>query len=132
MRPGMPQGCGVVGRSRTPAVTLPGNPVSSFVSFHVFVLPALRRLAGLDPEVDGAFDAVAEVGWPAAPGKVELTRVVEVAGRVRPSGGQGSHVLGALSAATALAVVPADVERVEPGDRLRCLPLVGQDRDRGL
>ena len=132
MRPGMPQGCGVVGRSRTPAVTLPGNPVSSFVSFHVFVLPALRRLAGLDPDADGAFEAVADAGWPAAPGKVELTRVVETAGRVRPSGGQGSHVLGALSAATALAVVPADVERVEPGDVLRCLPLLGQDRDRGL
>jgi molybdopterin molybdotransferase len=132
MRPGMPQGCGVVGRSRTPAVTLPGNPVSSFASFHVFVLPALRRLAGLDPDADGAFEAVAEVGWPAAPGKVELTRVVESAGRVRPSGGQGSHVLGALSAATALAVVTADVERVEPGDRVRCLPLLGQDRDRGI
>jgi molybdopterin molybdotransferase len=132
MRPGMPQGCGVVGRSRTPAVTLPGNPVSSFVSFHVFVLPALRRLAGLDPDADGAFEAVADTGWPAAPGKVELTRVVESAGRVRPSGGQGSHVLGALSAATALAVVPADVDRVEPGDLVRCLPLLGQDRDRGL
>ncbi len=132
MRPGMPQGCGVVGRSRTPAVTLPGNPVSSLVSFHVFVLPALRRLAGLDPDVDGAFEAVADTGWAAAPGKVELTRVVETDGRVRPSGGQGSHVLGALTAATALAVVPADVDRVEPGDRLRCLPLLGQDRDRGL
>lgn len=132
MRPGMPQGCGVVGRSRTPVVTLPGNPVSSFVSFHVFVLPALRRLAGLDPDDDGSFEAVAETGWSAAPGKVELTRVVEHGGHVRPSGGQGSHVLGALSAATALAVVPADVDRVEPGDRLRCLPLLGQDRDRGL
>lgn len=132
MRPGMPQGCGVVGRSRTPAVTLPGNPVSSFVSFHVFVLPALRRLAGLDPDADGSFEAVADTAWEAAPGKVELTRVVETAGRVRPSGGQGSHVLGALSGATALAVVPADVDRVEPGDLLRCLPLLGQDRDRGI
>ena len=131
MRPGMPQGCGVVGRSRTPAVTLPGNPVSSFVSFHVFVLPALRRMAGLDPDADGGFDAVADTAWAAAPGKVELTRVVETDGRVRPSGGQGSHVLGALSAATALAVVPADVDRVEPGDRLRCIPLLGQDRHRG-
>ncbi len=132
MRPGMPQGCGVVGRSRTPAVTLPGNPVSSFASFHVFVLPALRRLAGLDPDADGAFEAVADAGWPVAAGKVELTRVVETDGRVRPSGGQGSHVLGALAAATALAVVPVDVEQVEPGDLLRCLPLLGQDRDRGL
>ena len=41
-------------------------------------------------------------------------------------------MLGALSAATALAVVPADVDRVEAGDRVRCLPLLGQDRDRGL
>ena len=132
MRPGMPQGCGVVGASRTPAVTLPGNPVSSFASFHVFVLPALRRLAGLDPDADGAFEAVADTAWEAAPGKVELTRVVEQAGRVRPSGGQGSHVLGALAGATALALVPADVTRVEAGDRLRCLPLLGKDRDRGL
>ena len=131
MRPGMPQGCGVVGRSRTPAVTLPGNPVSSFVSFHVFVLPALRCLAGLDPDDDGSFEAVADAGWAAAPGKVELTRVVEADGRVRPSGGQGSHVLGALAGATALAVVPADVVRVEPGLRLRCIPLLGQDRHRG-
>ena len=66
------------------------------------------------------------MGWPAAPGKVELTRVVDTAGRVRPSGGQGSHMLGALSAATALAVVPADVERVEAGDRVRCLPSWGR------
>jgi molybdopterin molybdotransferase len=132
MRPGMPQGCGVVGRSRTPAVTLPGNPVSSFASFHVFVLPALRRLAGLDPDVDGSFEAVADAGWGTAPGKVELTRVIEDAGRVRLSGGQGSHVLGALAGATALALVPADVARVEPGDRVRCLPLLGKDRDRGL
>ena len=132
MRPGMPQGCGRVGRSGTPVVTLPGNPVSSLVSFHVFVLPAIRQLAGLDPDDDGAFDAVADAGWGAAPGKTELTRVVEAGGRVVPSGGQGSHVLGALAAATALAVVPTDVDRVLPGDRVRCLPLLGQDRDRGL
>ena len=131
MRPGMPQGSGVVGAARTPLVTLPGNPVSSFVSFHVFVLPALRRLAGLDAD-DGSFDAPAAQGWPAAPAKVEATRVVEEEdGRVRPSGGQGSHVLGALAGATALALVPAEVERVEPGDVLRCIPLLGQDRRRG-
>lgn len=131
MRPGMPQGCGVVGPRRTPVVTLPGNPVSSFASFHVFVLPALRALAGLDPDDDGAFEAVAATAWNAAPGKVELTRVVEEQGRVRPSGGQGSHVLGALAGATALAVVPVEVARVEEGDRLRCLPLLGQDRHHG-
>src|SRR5699024_6310236 len=41
VQPGMPQGCGRY-RGQTAAVTLPGNPVSSMVSFEVFVRPALR------------------------------------------------------------------------------------------
>ncbi len=127
MRPGMPQGSGVVGPHQTAIVTLPGNPVSSFVSFHVFVLPALRRLAGLDPDADGSFDAVAATRWSTAPGKVEATRVVEEDGRVRPSGGQGSHVLGALAARRRSRIVPAEVDHVEPGDRVRCIPLLGQE-----
>ncbi len=131
MRPGMPQGCGAVGGSGLPVVTLPGNPVSSFVSFHVFVLPALRRMAGLDPDDDGAYQAVAGVGWPTSPGRAEMTRVVDSGGTVRPSGGQGSHVLGALADATALAMVPAEVEQIQPGDTVRCLPLLGHHRGCG-
>ncbi|WP_239111765.1 molybdopterin molybdotransferase MoeA [Phycicoccus sonneratiae] len=131
MRPGMPQGCGAVGASGLPVVTLPGNPVSSFVSFHVFVLPALRRMAGLDPDADGRFEAVAAEAWPTAPGRAEMTRVVEEDGRVRPSGGQRSHVLGALAGATALAMVPEDVARVEAGDTVVCLPLLGHHRGCG-
>ncbi|MGL5851271.1 MAG: molybdopterin-binding protein, partial [Phycicoccus sp.] len=131
MRPGMPQGCGTLAGGRVPVVTLPGNPVSSLVSFHVFVLPALRRLAGLDPGRDGAFEAAAATGWLAAAGKVEMTRVVLEDGRVRPSGGQASHVLGALAEATALAEVPAEVGQVTAGMVLRCIPLLGQDRVRG-
>ncbi|PKW27496.1 gephyrin-like molybdotransferase Glp [Phycicoccus duodecadis] len=131
MRPGMPQGCGVVGPGRVPIVTLPGNPVSSFASFHVFVLPALRAMAGIDPADDGAFEAVAGESWSTIAGRTELTRVVEEGGVVRPSGGQGSHVLGALAEASALAVVPADVERVEQGATVLCLPLLGHHRRRG-
>ena len=131
VRPGMPQGSGLLGRSRTPVVTLPGNPVSSFASFHVFALPVIRRLAGADPADDGSFEAVAGEAWSTVAGKVELTRVVETRDGVRPSGAQGSHVLGALAEATALAVVPAEVERVEPGDPVRCIPLLGQDRRHG-
>src|SRR5690606_15403692 len=53
MQPGKPQGFGHLsgpdGR-RVPLFALPGNPVSSFVSFEVFVRPALRRLMRLTPE----------------------------------------------------------------------------------
>jgi molybdopterin molybdotransferase len=131
MRPGMPQGCGLVGPRRLPVVTLPGNPVSSFVSFHVFVLPALRAMVGLDPLDDGSFEAVAGGSWTKVVGRAEMTRVVEQDGVVRPSGGQGSHMLGALAEATALAVVPAESDGVREGDRLRCVPLLGRDRARG-
>ncbi len=131
MRPGMPQGCGVVGTGRVPVVTLPGNPVSSFVSFHVFVLPALRTMVGLDPLDDGSFEVVAGASWPKVVGRAELTRVVVEDGVARPSGGQGSHMLGALAEATALAVVPAEADGVQEGERLRCFPLLGMDRARG-
>jgi len=126
MRPGMPQGAGVVGVRRTPIITLPGNPVSSFVSFHVFVLPVLRALAGLDPE-RSTINSVAAQGWSSLDGKTEFTRVVVDADGVRPSGGQGSHMLGALADATHLAVVDAETTQIHPGDAVHLLPLVGQD-----
>ena len=50
MQPGMPQGFGVVGPGRTPIFTLPGNPVSAYVSFLLFVRPALDALQGLPTE----------------------------------------------------------------------------------
>ena len=54
MRPGKPQGFGLLD-DRTPVFTLPGNPVSAFVSFQIFVRPALRALQGLpDRAPDGA------------------------------------------------------------------------------
>src|SRR5699024_794972 len=42
MQPGKPQGFGTVGDEETPILALPGNPVSAYVSFEVFVVPALR------------------------------------------------------------------------------------------
>ena len=53
MQPGQPQGYGLLTGpegKRVPLFALPGNPVSSFVSFEVFVRPALRRLMRLTPE----------------------------------------------------------------------------------
>ncbi len=101
---------------------LPGNPVSSFVTFELFVRPAIRRLAGrrdvlraTDRAVLGddvsksagrrAFVRVtAERDASGAPVRDERGRV-----RVRLSGGaagQGSHVMSALVTADALAVIP--------------------------
>ena len=50
MHPGKPQGFGVVGRSRTPIVMLPANPVSALVSFWLFAVPVARARQGRGQE----------------------------------------------------------------------------------
>ncbi|MEE6281458.1 molybdopterin molybdotransferase MoeA [Georgenia sunbinii] len=126
MQPGKPQGFGVLG-GRVPFFALPGNPVSVLVSFHVFVAPALRQLLGAAPR--RTLDvAVAGAAWRCPPGRRQYIPVVvedDDAGppRVRPAaaGGSGSHLVGSLAGAQALAVVAADVDAVAPGDRVDLL-----------
>ncbi|MFV0458580.1 MAG: gephyrin-like molybdotransferase Glp [Actinomycetales bacterium] len=128
MQPGMPQGCGTVtadGRT-VPILTLPGNPVSTFVSFLVFATPVLRRLAGLTEPV-GTIPAVASKGWRSPQGKVQYARArLHTEGdmlRVAPVGGQRSHLVADLAASDALAIVPAESTQVDPGDIVHCLVL---------
>jgi molybdopterin molybdotransferase len=128
MQPGMPQGFGTI--DGTPVLTLPGNPVSSMVSFEVFVRPVLRALAGVPvPAQRREVIATAAVGWSSPAGRRQFVRGVLSPGGsgpvVAPVGAQGSHLVADLAAATCLAVVPEDVTRVSPGDVLRCLPLEG-------
>jgi molybdopterin molybdotransferase len=131
MQPGMPQGFGVLGDSRIPVFTLPGNPVSAMVSFEVFVAPALRLMAGRPQQETAPVSAVAAHDWTAPAGKVQYARVVlSRKGSGDPSGYtaaiaglQGSHALGSLAGANALAVIPAGVAEVHAGDQLTCHPL---------
>jgi molybdopterin molybdotransferase len=125
MQPGMPQGFGRVGPRQTPVFMLPGNPVSAFVSFHLFVRPALNALRGLPvgtvPTVRAALTGSAR----SPAGKRSYLRgVLDLpAGTVTPLTGQGSHQLGALARANALIVVPEDVTRVEQGETVTVLSL---------
>ena len=74
MQPGKPQGFGVVGDDATPIFTLPGNPVSSFVSFEMFVLPALRRLMGRLPYARPTVDATLTHAITSPPGRAQYLR----------------------------------------------------------
>ncbi|HVN13363.1 MAG TPA: gephyrin-like molybdotransferase Glp [Kineosporiaceae bacterium] len=134
MQPGMPQGFGTLGPGGTPVFTLPGNPVSSMVSFEVFVRPAVRALAGVPSPADRPqVVAAAATGWTSPRGRRQFTRAVldpatgegDVPVRglpvVRPVGAQGSHLVADLASATCLAVVPEGVTVVRPGDELQCL-----------
>ena len=135
VQPGKPFAFGTAprpGGGRALLFGLPGNPVSSFVTFELFVRPAIRALSGrrdLFRPVDHAvlleevrtapnrrafLRATAERDADGSPRRDEQGRV-----RVRLShgpAGQGSHVLSALASADALAVVREDVEVHRAGD----------------
>ncbi|GAA1912865.1 molybdopterin molybdotransferase MoeA [Streptomyces sodiiphilus] len=127
MQPGKPQGFGLVGADRTPLLALPGNPVSSYVSFELFVRPALRAMAGHAgihrPRARARLDSDRDLPSPA--GKRQYLRGAhtppppgETTGTVTPLGGPGSHLLGALARADALIEIPEDVTSVSPGAEL--------------
>jgi len=117
MKPGSPMAFGSV-RGK-PVFGLPGNPVSSMVTFEVFVRPALLRMAGgadlgrpiVAAELDAPIDK--------ARGKTHFVRgrLLREGSRVRvtPTGSQDSGVLTSMVKATGLIVLPRDAERAERG-----------------
>jgi molybdopterin molybdotransferase len=125
MQPGMPQGFGLVGPAGTPIFTLPGNPVSAFVSFWIFVAPALRVLQDLSPKRGTPLHAVLTAPLRSPPGKRSFLRGVldRDAAAVAPVSGQSSHQLAALARANALIVVPEQVTALETGAAVDVLEL---------
>ena len=127
MQPGMPQGSGRVGS--TPIVTLPGNPVSSFVSFEVFVRPLIRRLLGHPRLERPRLHAICSREFASPAGKTQFARVSlrehDGLTLAEPEGGQGSHIIGGLARADGLAVIPAGVARVAERDELVIMDLRG-------
>jgi molybdopterin molybdotransferase len=115
MQPGMPQGAGRV--ADTPIVTLPGNPVSSLVSFEVFIRPALRSAMGLPDPHRPRRSAVLTETLTAPDGKRQFRRGVfdAAAGTVASCGPPGSHHLRWLASANCLLDIPADVTEL-PAD----------------
>ena len=112
MQPGMPQGFGLLGQGSAggkglvPIFTLPGNPVSAYVSFQLFVRPALAALQDAD---DLSLPAVrATLAGPARSpsGRRSYLRGVLDGGKVTPLSGQGSHQIAYLGRANALIVIP--------------------------
>jgi molybdopterin molybdotransferase len=127
MQPGMPQGFGTIGPEKVPFFGLPGNPVSSYVSFEVFVRPALRRMLGVEPIMRPIVRARVSEPLRSPPGRRSYLRawiaVEQGAYTVRPVGGAGSHLIASLAAANALIVVPEDVTEVDAGSAVSVLML---------
>ena len=127
MRPGGPMGFGTL--HGKPWIGLPGNPVSTMVTFEVFVRPAIRRMAGhrlpfrrtvpvrvaepitLGPKLRHFLRVTLEQAEPGGPLTARLT------------GPQGSGILTSMARAHALLIVPEDQAAVAPGATLQALVL---------
>jgi molybdopterin molybdotransferase len=124
MRPGAPLGFGTL--HGAPWIGLPGNPVSTMVTYELFVRPALRRLQGhalpfrravpvrvaepvtLGPRLRHFLRAIVEPGDPPA---------------ARLTGPQGSGILTSMARANALLIVPEDQPQVPAGTMLDAILL---------
>ena len=134
MQPGMPQGFGTISLpaaaapvpgDRVPIFTLPGNPVSAYVSFQVFARPALGAMQGDDglglEKVRAELTAPlrSPAGW-----RSFLRGVLDrAAGQVTPLTGQGSHQIATLGKANALVIVPEWVVQMSEGDTAEVMVL---------
>jgi molybdopterin molybdotransferase len=119
LKPGKPTWFGR--RGSTLVFGLPGNPVSAMVTFHLFVRPALRRLAGADAD-DTRSLAVLDVPVAREAQRDQVVRcrlrAAEDGWHVEPTKEQGSHVLTSMLDAGAFATIPAGDGRVEAGEHV--------------
>jgi len=123
MQPGMPQGFGHI--EGKPFFGLPGNPVSVFVSFEVFIRPALRKMMGRQqlfrPEITARLDT--DVSGPE--GKMQFARVrvkrTKEGWIATPTGGRGSNLIATVSRANGLAMVPAGISTATAGSEVKVM-----------
>lgn len=125
MQPGMPQAFGFLnpqGPNSIPCFGLPGNPVSAFVSFEIFVRPALRRLQGRTDLNRPRVSAILEEGISSPAHKVSFLRVRlhrdGAQWMARLTGPQGSGLLHSAVAADGLAEIPAERTAVRAGETI--------------
>ncbi len=112
LQPGGPQAIGSVGE--VPVVCFPGNPVSSQLSFLLFVEPLLREIAGLPDRI--RVTRLLDAPLTSVEGKRQFLRGRALPdGRVETLGGPSSHLVAALAAADVLLDVPEEVTELPAG-----------------
>ncbi|MCX6398417.1 MAG: molybdopterin molybdotransferase MoeA [Propionibacteriales bacterium] len=123
MKPGRPQGYGVLGTAdgrRVLVITLPGTPVAAYASFLLYAVPALHVLAGRTVARE---TAVLAAPVQAADRTVLLPGIHDHHGRIAPLPGHAGHSQRLLAVADALLVVPPTARLVPEGTTVEVLPL---------
>lgn len=120
MQPGGPQASGVF--TGVPVISFPGNPVSTQISFEIFVAPILREGAGLPPA--RRLTRALSSDLRSVPGKRQFLRGRALPeGRVEPVGGPSSHLVAGLAASDLLIDIPEDITEQKAGDSVETIDL---------
>jgi len=123
IRPGKPMVFAIC--QGKPVFGLPGNPVSTMVTFDLFVRPAIEILSGTAPPSLPLFEAVLTESMKEKPGLTHFLPAALESGsppRVTPLRWQGSGDIIAMSRANCLLVIPSDRETIKAGERVAVLP----------
>ncbi len=122
MRPGAPLGFGLLGGK--PWIGLPGNPVSTMVTFELFVRPAIRRMLGHPLPFRRTVAVCVGESITLGPKLRHFLRAVVTPDlTARLTGPQGSGILTSMARANALLIVPEDRATVAAGETLAALVL---------
>ncbi|HYM51638.1 MAG TPA: gephyrin-like molybdotransferase Glp [Candidatus Limnocylindrales bacterium] len=129
LRPGKPLAFGRI--HDVPMIGLPGNPVSSLVTFELFARPALLRMQGREDRERPRLTARTDSALVNPPHLEQYFRGIARHGpdglRVALTGDQGSHVLRSMADANCLVVVPQGTSRVPAGAEVEIMPLAPID-----
>ncbi|MBA7478211.1 MAG: molybdopterin molybdenumtransferase MoeA [Dehalococcoidia bacterium] len=125
MKPGKPLAFGMI--KGVPHLGLPGNPVSSMITFELFARPAILKMMGKKNLSKPTIEAILDGHIKNTDGRRIFARaIVSREGDrylARIVGPQGSGVLTSMSRANGLVIVPEDVEAVEEGETVKVLML---------
>ena len=125
MRPGKPMAFGQIGG--IPLLGLPGNPVSSAVTFELFGRPLIRKLQGHNRLHKPQVEVVVANGLPKQTMRRHYVRahVVWLNDHfvAHPTGNQGSHMMTSLLNANALVIVPESGTEVHPEGKMKAIML---------
>jgi molybdopterin molybdotransferase len=130
MKPGKPLAFGTFKRDsgkKVPHLGLPGNPVSSMITFEVFARPAIYKMMGKNAFTRSVIRAKIEEPLRNNDGRRVFARVIvdsrEGEYFAKLTGSQGSGILTSMANANGLAVIPETTEKVEPGDAVEVVML---------
>jgi molybdopterin molybdotransferase len=122
MKPGKPSAFGVIrsGKKKVPHLGLPGNPVSSMVTFEQFARPAILRMMGKKNLAKPTIQAIMEKDVANTDGRRVFVRVVvnkrDDCYYALPTGPQGSGILTSMAKANGLAIIPENTKGIKAGD----------------